>query len=349
MSADPIPVLFVGSFRSTTNGPRGVCEELAARLRQAGCPVMTTSSKRARFARLADMVGTAWRERRRYGVAQVDVFSGAAFVWAEAVCAALHLARKPYILTLHGGNLPRFARRHSARVRRLLRSAAVVTTPSRFLLERLAEYRPDLRFIPNGLELAAYVPRHRTTVAPRLVWLRAFHRIYNPSLAIRILPMLVTRHPDVTLTMIGDDKGDGSRQAAERLAVDLGVRARVQFHAAVPKTDVPAALNRADIFLNTTDVDSAPVTVVEAMACGLCVVTTNVGGIPHLVAHEREALLVPPDDPRAMADAVLRIIDEPTLASRLSHQGRAQAERFDWSPIIAEWRLLLASTASRAA
>src|SRR5438552_10526604 len=126
-----VPVLLVGSFRPGGDGPRGVCDELAARLPHAGCPVLTTSTKRARLSRLLDTVSTTWRQRRRYVVAQVDVFSGAAFTWAEVACATLSLARKPFVLTLHGGSLPRFAGQHPRRVRRLLKSAAAVTTPSR--------------------------------------------------------------------------------------------------------------------------------------------------------------------------------------------------------------------------
>ena len=63
-------------------------------------------------------------------------------------------------------------------------------------------------------------------------------------------------------------------------------------------------MNNGDIFLNTTGVDNAPVSVVEAMACGLCVVSTNVGGIPYLLEHEYDSLLVPSNDPAAMATAV---------------------------------------------
>ena len=344
-----IPVLLVGNFAGGGSaGVRGVCEELALRLPHAGCPVVTTSSKPSRVLRLLDVVGTVLRQRRRYAVAQVDVFSGRAFVWAEAACAALRMVGKPYILTLHGGNLPRFARRRPTRVQRLLRSAAAVTTPSRYLMEDLAEYRDDVRFIPNGLDLGAYQPRRRMRAGPRLVWLRSFHRLYNPSLAVRIVPIVAARFPDVHLTMIGLDKGDGSLQETERTAAQLGVADRVVFRGAVAKRDVPAALAEADIFLNTTTVDNAPVSVVEAMASGLCVVSTNVGGMPYLVEDGHDGLLVPSDDAPAMAAAVMRILDEPDLAGTLSSRARQKATRFDWSPIIGEWRSLLAATAGRA-
>src|SRR5260370_25831079 len=92
------PILMVGNFLSSSVMTRGVCEELAARLSAAGWPVLTTSNKRHRVTRLADMIDTVWRRRRDYEVAHVDVFSGPAFSWAEAVCWSLKQINKPYIL-----------------------------------------------------------------------------------------------------------------------------------------------------------------------------------------------------------------------------------------------------------
>jgi glycosyltransferase involved in cell wall biosynthesis len=344
----PLTVLLVGNYLSAIGGSRSISEELAARLPSTGCAVVTTSFKPGRLGRLVDMTSTAWRRRDEYAVAQVDVFSGPAFVWAEAVCAVLRRARKPYVLTLHGGSLPVFAVRNPGRVRRLLQSAAAVTTPSGYLRDQMTECRPDIRVVPNGLDVGRYLPRNgrEAGAKPRLVWLRAFHEVYNPTLAVRILPALAARFPDVHLTMIGPDKRDGSLQATERLVDELGVKAHVEFRGPIPKIDVPGNLIEADIFLNTTNVDNAPVTVVEAMACGLCIVTTDVGGCPYLVEDGQHGLLVPPRDADAMADAVRRVVEQPDLADRLSRQAREKATLFDWPPIVAEWRALLTAVAA---
>jgi glycosyltransferase involved in cell wall biosynthesis len=349
MTAPPLTVLLVGNYLSHTGASRSISEELAARLPPAGCDVITTSAKTGRVARLADMVTTAWRHRTSSGIAQVDVFSGPAFFWAEAVAATLRLAGKPFILTLHGGNLPLFAAGHPVRVRRLLQSAAEVTTPSRYLQQELSAYRTDIRFIANGLDISRYAPQARSGIHPRLVWLRAFHQIYNPALAVRVVALLVRQFPNLRLTMVGPDKGDGTLQHAQRLAHELGVASHIEFCGPVPKLDVPRALGGADVFLNTTFIDSAPVTVLEAMACGLCVVSTDVGGVPFLVQNGVEALLVPPDDADAMALAVRRLLEQPALARSMAWQARLRAEQHDWSPIVAAWRTLLLSTVERVA
>jgi glycosyltransferase involved in cell wall biosynthesis len=211
--------LLVGNFLSSSGGSRGVCEDLAERLQAAGLDVISTSDKPARFSRLLDMLTTVWRRRREYDVAQVDVYSGPSFLWAEAVAWSLRRADKPYILTLHGGNLPDFARRWPGRVRRLLNSAAAVTAPSPYLLEAMKSYRSHLLLLPNPLDLQRYPFRLRSDPRPRLVWLRAFHSIYNPSLAPQVLSLLAADFPDAHLTMVGPDKGDGSLQEADRKSV----------------------------------------------------------------------------------------------------------------------------------
>jgi glycosyltransferase involved in cell wall biosynthesis len=88
-------------------------------------------------------------------------------------------------------------------------------------------------------------------------------------------------------------------------------------------------------------VDNMPVSVLEAMACGLCVISTNVGGIPYLLEHEHDAMLVPPNDPEAMAAAVRRLLHEPELSARLSANARAKAAQCDWSVVLPQWNRVL--------
>lgn len=341
-------VLLVGNFLSSTRGIRTVCEDLAERLVASNWQVLTTSAISGRLNRLLDMMTTVWCKRRQYLAAQVDVYSGAAFLWAEAVGWMFDRMGKPYILTLHGGNLPAFARQWPKRVRRLLSNATVVTAPSCYLIKQMALYRTDIRLLPNPLNLCAYRFKLRKQPRPHLIWLRAFHEIYNPSLALKVLAILIAHFPDIRLTMVGPDKGDGSLRQTRQTAIELDILDRIDFIGGVPKAEVPRLMNRGDIFLNTTNVDNTPRSVLEAMACGLCIVSTNVGGIPYLLEHEHEALLVPPNDPEAMAAAVYRILIDSVLAERLSNNGREKTKQFDWSVILPLWeKLFMAVTNGR--
>ena len=113
-------------------GAQFVCEEFAFRLQENNWNVITTSNKYNRISRLADMVSTVIKKRNQYEVANVDIYSGPSFIWAEIVCYVLGILHKPYHLVLHGGGLPEFALKNRRRVRGTLNSANAVTTPLRW-------------------------------------------------------------------------------------------------------------------------------------------------------------------------------------------------------------------------
>jgi glycosyltransferase involved in cell wall biosynthesis len=340
-------VLIISNFASAWGGSRGVCEELAQRLEARGHCIFTASRQCHAPRRLFDMMNVAWKNRRLYDVAQLDVFSGPAFFWAEASARVLIAAKKPFVMSLHGGNLPVFARQQPRRVRRLLNSAAFVTAPSEYLRSELGAYRSDIMLLPNPLDLANYPFRVREAPEPRLVWLRAFSEIYNPSLAPRVLALLQNQFPEVHLTMYGPDKGDGSLGRVQQVASELGVESRITFPGGIAKCEVPQKLNEADIFISTTNIDNTPVSVTEAMACGLPVVSTNVGGMPYLITHERDGLLVPPDNASAMAAALARVLAEAGLAATLSRNGRSKMETMDWKTLLPQWEDLLRAATTK--
>jgi glycosyltransferase involved in cell wall biosynthesis len=337
-------VLFVSTFLSATSN-RGYTEDLVDRLERDGLVVHRTSTKPGRAARLADMLRATVALRREFDVAVVDVFSGAAFVWAEAVCLALRALGKPYVLTLHGGNLPVFAKRWPRRARRLLRGAARVTAPSEYMRDQMRAYRQDIMLVPNAVDTNVLRFAEREHVEPRLVWVRAFHEVYNPMLAVEALAIASRQLAGAKLTMVGPDKEDGSLAATKECARRLHVEDRVDIIGPVPKSNIPEHLARGDIFINTTNVDNTPISVLEAMGSGMCVVSTAVGGIPYLLEHERTALLVPRADAAAMGAAIERLVSDRSLARRISREARATALTHDWSIVLGKWQQLLGEVA----
>ncbi|MBI1760308.1 MAG: glycosyltransferase family 4 protein [Acidobacteria bacterium] len=344
-AAQPVKfgLLLIGNFLSGGGGFHCFGEDLAAHLAGAGWPIVMASQKRRKLTRLLDMLWTVWRRRDDYRAAYVEVYSGLAFCWAEMVCWLLRRCGKPYILMLHGGNLPVFAGRWPQRVQRLFAAAKLVAAPSRYLHEQMKPYRPDLLLLPSAFDLKAYVYQERQCPQPNLIWLRSFHHIYNPALAPQVLHRLRATFPQIHLTMYGPDKGDGSLQEMQQVIAELQVQTHISLPGAVTKPEVPQRLNRGDIFLNTTNVDNTPMSVIEAMACGLCIVCTNVGGLPYLLEHEHDALLVPPNDAEAMAAAVHRILTEPQLSETLSRNARQKVEQWCWSKLLPRWEELFRS------
>jgi glycosyltransferase involved in cell wall biosynthesis len=334
-------LLLAGNHLSSNGGSRGPIEDLSERLRSRGYECICTSTYRNGLVRAGDLLWTAVNRRGDFDAAIVDVYSGRAFLWAHALSRVLQRLGKPFVLALHGGALPEYAAWHSGAVRDCLRRAAAVTAPSGYLREGMRAYCPGIRVIPNPLDLDALPYRTRSSASPSIVWVRAFHRIYNPLLAVRVLREVLRQVPEATLTMVGGDKDGSLRQTTDE-AKRLGVLDRIFIAGKQPYAQVARYLDSGDIFINTTNIDNTPVSVLEAMACGLCVVSTRVGGVPWVIGHEDNGLMVPPDNELAMAEAVVRIVRDPLLATRLSISARGSAQQSGWPEVLPKWEGLLA-------
>src|SRR5690606_6128367 len=143
------------------------------------------------------------------------------------------------------------------------------------------------------IDIERYVFRERSLAHPTLVWLRAFADVYQPQTAIRVLKLIHKKYPDAKLLLIGPDTNDGTFRACSSLIEDLELRDSVTVSGQIKKYDVPQMLAPHDIFLNTTRAESFGVSVMEAAALGLCIVTTNVGELPYIWMNEENAMLVP--------------------------------------------------------
>jgi len=319
-----------------------VFETLGPLLAAAGYDVRATSTRPAVLPRVVEQVATTARERSRAEVLVVHLYSGRAFLTEDVVS---RLAGGRLVGVLAGGGFPAFAERHPGWVRRVLARFGALVAPSPYLARWAASVTTTpVTVIPNPLDLGPYDFRRRGPAAPSLLWLRAFHEIYAPEVAVAAAADLAADRPDARLTMVGADKGRRDEIRAEVARRGLEEVVTVGgFADAVEKRRLFAA---HDVFLNTSRVDNRPVSVVEAGASGLCIVSTNVGGVPDLVEDEVSALLVPPDDPEAVAAAVRRLVDDTGLAERLSAGGRAVAEAGRPETVVARWHDLLSRRGS---
>jgi glycosyltransferase involved in cell wall biosynthesis len=98
------------------------------------------------------------------------------------------------------------------------------------------------------------------------------------------------------------------------------------------------ALAGGGVLVNSSLVDNMPHVIIEAFAAGRPIVTTPAGGITYMVEHERTALVVPPGDPSAMAEAVIRLVEEPDLARALTDAGLKECGRYRWEVARDGWK-----------
>jgi glycosyltransferase involved in cell wall biosynthesis len=313
---------------------------LSALFGAAGYKTLAISESLNRYARLADITTTLIRRRHDIDITLIDVYSGQAFVVADVASAISRRIGYNTILTLHGGNLPAFIQRFPRWTRRVLSRAHALVAPSQYLADAVKAIGLTASIIPNAIDLDNYSYRHRERVQPRLFWMRSFHPLYNPALALKVVAGLRADYRDATLVMAGQDKGLQSKM--QRLARELGIADAVHFAGFLDRTGKARAGSVTDIYLNTNRIDNMPVAVLEAAAMGLPVVATRVGGLSYLIRDDENGLLVPDDDAPAMIDAIHRLLNEPGLAKRLSANGRVLAERSAWRTVLAQWGDLFA-------
>ena len=335
-----LTICHIGAFHGTTGRTVTNADSLADRLASVGVVSICASRQVAALRRGASMLGTIFSKRSSYRVVLIHVYSGKAFLWAACSTLLAKALGKRVVLWLHGGNLPVFSARYPGLVRRVFGSADRLLAPTGYLA-RSAGDQHQVDIVPYELPIDAYPFHERRSVRPRMLWVRAFSQLYNAAMAPRVVQLLAEQLPDVTLTMCGPDNGDGSFQETQRVAHELGVADRLELPGKVSKERIKQLGQECDIFLNTTTVDNTPVSVVEAMAMGMCVISTNVGGMPYLVTDELDGLLVTSNDPGAMAQACRRVLDDPALAHHLSTNARRRALDFDWQRIAPRWSALL--------
>lgn len=332
-------LLYIGNNLSLDRSNPSVMATLGPLLESEGYGVTYASSKANKIARLMDMLMAVWRQRKSVEIVLIDTYSTQNFYYAFMVsqlCRALHL---PYIPILHGGRLPQRLQAYPKLCRRLFNHALTNVCPSKYLQDAFAnEGYTNLTYAPNPIPLEQYPFTERRFDIPKLLWVRSFASLYNPGMAVQVLKRLQDLGIPAELCMVGPDS-DGSLQQVKDLATELGVT--VQFTGKLSKAAWMALSQDHNIFINTTHVDNTPVSVIEAMALGLPVVSTNVGGMPYLIEHETTGLLVKPTDVDAMVAAILQLIEHPEERSSIIKHARVLAESFDWGVVKQRWKEVL--------
>ncbi|MCM4161380.1 glycosyltransferase family 4 protein [Antarcticibacterium flavum] len=332
-------VLYIGNRLSSSNTNPTTHTTLEEGLKAEGFEVISASPLKNKLLRLSHMLLVFFRNFRKANYVLIDVYSTQNF-WYAVLLARLSAAfSKKYIPILHGGDLKKRFQQSPKPSAKLLKRAYCIVSPSEYLKAEVeALGYTSVKYIPNPLFLAKYDFQQRTSFQPKLLWVRAFDEIYNPLLALKTLEILRHQHPSAELCMVGPDK-DGSMGKCRKYASEKDLQ--VDFHGKLKKKKWTRLAASYDIFLNTSNIDNTPVSVIEAMALGLPVVSTNIGGLPYLIENGVDGLLVPPNDPTAMEAKVSALLEDPAAAKTMAAAGRKKSTQFDWELIKGQWHEVL--------
>lgn len=278
---------------------------------------------------------------RSIGKAQVvHVMANSGWSWhlfAAPAIAIAWLRKTPVIINYRGGHAETFFAQSWRSVHFMLRHASAVLVPSTFLQDVFTGYQQHSSIVPNILDHKLFYPASQPRVlipgaitAPHCIVTRNLEGIYDIASAINAFHLLWQQLPQAKLTIAGT--GPLLAQLQQQVT-KLGLNDAVTFAGRLSSEQMAQLYRSADIMLNSSLVDNSPNSVIEAMACAVPVVSTDVGGIPKLVTHSKDALLTPPGDVQQMADFMLQILTQQPLRQQLVENALQNSKRFHWQAV----------------
>ena len=221
--------------------------------------------------------------------------------------------------------------------------ADVIVTPSEFLVDVFRRYGIKARSIVNVIDTSPFLYRERSKLRPVIMTNRMLEPLYNVDCILRAFERVQKRYPDASLTIA--HHGFLQPQLEQR-AVDLGLR-NCRFIGKVAIADIPKVYDDADIYVMTPNIDNMPGTLLECMASGIPIVSTNAGGIPYVVTDEKTALLVDLDDDEGVARQVFRLLEDVSLVQRITQEARREVEKYRGEPVRDQWIALYRELTSK--
>ena len=343
----PITVGLVGPLPPPSGGMATQTQQLARLLVDSGIAVklvQTNAAYRPPWIERLRGVRALFRlipyaMRLWHCAGQVDllhVMANSGWAWHLFAAPAVWMGRfrgTPVIVNYRGGEAEAFLECQSSWVKPTLRRACAVVVPSAFLEGVFRRFGVATEVVPNIIDVVRFHPGPARPAGRHIIVTRNLEDIYDIPTALRAFAVIRRVHPDATLTVAGSGP---RRSDLKGLSETLGVASSVRFAGALDNENIAELYRSADLVLNPSTADNMPISLLEAMASGVPIVSTNVGGIPFLVEDNRNALLVPARDPTAMASAALRLLGDAHLAARLRASGLDTAPKFGWPRVRVE-------------
>jgi glycosyltransferase involved in cell wall biosynthesis len=275
----------------------------------------------------------------------LHVFSASYWSFLLAPVPALIVARlygRPTLLNYRSGEAPdHLANWRTARWG--VRQATRVIVPSGYLVGVFGEHGVPAQSISNFVDVSRIRFRERSPLRPVFLSNRNFEAHYNVSCSLRAFAAIQAQVPGATLIVVGDGP---QRDELKALAASLGLRA-VTFAGQVPPEQMPALYDEADIYLNSSELDNMPTSIIEAFAAGLVVVTTDAGGIPFIVRHGDNGRMVARGDAAAMAVEACALLADSDSALAMARRARDECEtRYVWPAVRTQWEELYREVAA---
>jgi glycosyltransferase involved in cell wall biosynthesis len=291
------------------------------------------------FARLIPYLFNLWKVAGQASVFHIMANSG--WSWHLFAAPAVWIAKLRgvrSVVNYRGGGAETFLQKSFFWIRPTLNATDLIVVPSGFLENIFANWKVPAKVIPNIINVSRFLPRSKQesngVSTPHIVVTRNLEPIYDIPAAIEAFAIVQKSFPTAKLTIAGSGP---LRTELEQLVKQKGIEPLVRFTGRLSSEEIAALYQTADVMLNSSQIDNMPNSVLEALASGVPVVSTDVGGVPFIVHHEVTALLVPAKDHLAMANAIKRILSDSALANTLISNGLISIQDYTWPVVREKW------------
>ena len=266
----------------------------------------------------------------------IHIFSASYFSFLLAPTPAILISnwfRKKTVLNYHSGEAEDHLRTWPRTAIPILKMANELVVPSQYLVEVFRKFGLHATAVANVIDSESFKFRERRPLLPRFMTNRNLYPLYNVACVLRAFGTIQQKFPDATLTVAGDGSQRGFlRGLAEQLELQ-----NVEFLGHVAPEKMSELYDEAHIFLNGSNIDNLPGSILDSFAAGVPVVSTGAGGITHIVTHEKTGLLVPRNDSEAMAASAVRLLESEEFASSIALNAREQVAAYSWPAVREKW------------
>ncbi|HJX91738.1 MAG TPA: glycosyltransferase family 4 protein [Pyrinomonadaceae bacterium] len=272
---------------------------------------------------------------RVYKYDVLHVFSASYFSFVLAPTPAIligKLYRRRVLLNYHSGEADDHLSRWRSAVS-TIRLVDAIVVPSDYLVRVFKDFGLNSEAIYNLIDTSKWKFRDRVPLRPVFLSNRNLETLYGVDRVLRAFALIQKRIPEATLAIVGDGS---QRRALESLAAELGLTNTI-FKGQIQPDLMPDAYDAADIYLNGSEIDNQPLSLLESFACGLPIVTTDAGGIPYTVSDMHTGMVVSRGDYEGLADRVFRLLNEPELARKMIDEGRRECLKYSWEAVRGSW------------
>lgn len=273
---------------------------------------------------------------RVYKYDVIHVFSASYFSFVLAPTPAIligKLYRRKVLLNYHSGEAEDHLQRWQRSAIPTIRLVDSVIVPSEYLVRVFASFGLKATAIYNLIDTSRFRFRERSPLRPVFLSNRNLESHYGVDRVLRAFAIIQERIPQASLTVAGDGS---QRQALKALAQDLNLQ-NTQFVGQIAPDSFADVYDAADIFLNGSEIDNQPLSILEAFSCGLPVVTTDAGGIPDIVQDGRTGMVVSRGDHVEIANRALALLENPVLAKQIVDRARQECLKYSWEAVRDAW------------